>query len=195
MTRISRMMLLLLVVAQLLVACGAPAPRGVASPPPSPVSTAAVVLSPSPSPKPPTATVPLPSPSLDLSPPTPTPVVASPTATPRTPAPSATAPRAVTDLVPPVIVDSQAGRLYMTGRVDGVQQIVALAAADGGLLATYGLTGTIDVDPTRGWLYVDQNSSGLLVLDAQTGEQRTLISLPGSQRQDETYPAPQAERR
>jgi len=90
-------------------------------------------------------------------------------------------------------VDSQSGRLYMTGRVDGVQQIVALAAADGRLLATYGLTGTIDVDPARGWLYVDQNRSGLHVLDAQTGEQMTLVSLPSSRRQGVTYPAPEAD--
>jgi photosystem II stability/assembly factor-like uncharacterized protein len=96
-------------------------------------------------------------------------------------------------LVPPLIVDSQAGRLYMSGRVDGMQQVVALAAADGRLLATYGLTGTIDVDPARGWLYVDQNSGGLLVLDAQTGEKRTRISLPSSQRRGVTGPAPQAD--
>jgi photosystem II stability/assembly factor-like uncharacterized protein len=189
---IRRTMVLWLVVALHLVACDAPTPReGAASP--TLLPTSAALLSPSPSPEPPTPAAPPPSTLSESPSPVPTPVTVSPTAAPRTPAPSATAPHAVTDLVPPLIVDSQAGRLYMTGRVDGMQQIVALAAADGSLLATYGLTGTIDVDPTRGWLYVDQNSSGLLVLDAQTGKQRTLIPLPGSQRQDVTYPAPQAD--
>ena len=192
MSKISRTIVLCLVIAPHLVACGVPTSReGAASPTLS--ATSAALLSPSPSPEPWTPAAPSPSRLSESPPPVPTPVTVSPTAAPRTPAPSATTPHGVTDLVPPLIVDSQAGRLYMTGRVDGMQQIVALAAADGSLLATYGLTGTIDVDPTRGWLYVDQNSSGLLVLDAQTGEQRTLISLSGSQRQGVTHPPPQAD--
>jgi hypothetical protein len=134
-SRISRTMVLWLVIALHLVACGAPTPReGAASP--TLLPTSAALLSPSSSPEPLTPAAPSPSTLSESPSPVPTPVTASPTAAPRTPAPSATAPHAVTDLVPPLIVDSQAGRLYMTGRVDGMQQIVALAAADGSLLAT-----------------------------------------------------------
>ena len=120
-----------------------------------------------------------------------TPVTA--TAAPRTPTPSATAPPVVRDLVAPLVVDSKSGRLYVTGRVAGSQQIVALAAADGRLLSTYGMTGTFAIDPARGWLYVDQNENGLLVMDAQTGEKKTLISLPSSQQRRMIYPAPVAD--
>ncbi len=148
--------------------------------PTSPLSSTATALpSRSPSPEPSMLTL--------------TPVPVTPTAAPGTPAPSATALPAVRDLVGPLVVDSKSGRLYMTARVDGAQQIVALAAADGRLLATYGMTGTFAVDPARGWLYVDQNGRGLIVLDAQTGEQKTLISLPSSQQRRVTYPAPQAD--
>lgn len=87
---------------------------------------------------------------------------------------------AVTDLTPPLVIDSDAGRLYTTGLVDGVEQIVALAASDGRLLATYGITGTFDVDPVHGWLYVDQADSGLTVLDAQTGAVQAMIPLTGT---------------
>jgi hypothetical protein len=105
--------------------------------------------------------------------------------------PPATVLPAVSDLVPPLLADGS-GRLYMTGQVDGAQQIVALSAADTRLLTAYGMTGTFAVDPARGWLYVDQNRDGLHVLDAQTGQEQVLISLPSSQRQGVTFPAPQA---
>lgn len=158
---------------------GAPLPGGAEDPPPPLSPTTTALPSRSPTPEPPAPTL------------TPTPVTA--TAVPRTPAPSATAPAEVRDLAAPLLVDSKSGRLYVTGRVNGTQQIVALAAADGRLLATYGLTGTFAVDPARGWLYVDQNERGLLVLDAQTGEQETLISLPSSQQRRLIYAAPQAD--
>ena len=177
MSRTARVLVLWLVVALLPVACGTPTPRG--TDPRPLVSTATALPSPSPSPEP-----------TPLAPPLAT---ISPTAAPPTPEPSVTAPPAVSDLIPPLVVDTMSGRLYMTGQVDGVQQIVALSATDGRLLTTYGITGTFAVDPARGWLYVDQNKSGLFVLDAQTGEQEALISLPSSQQWRATYPAPQAD--
>lgn len=151
-------------------------PEDLASPLPS---TPAAAPSLSPSPAPSTATL--------------TAVPVSPTAAPRTPAPSATAPPPVTDLVPPLVVDRESGRLYVTGRVDGVQQIVALAAEDGRLLATYGLTGPFDVDPIHGRLYVDQGDSGLAVLDIQSGARQTTVPLPSSTGWRRTHPAPQAD--
>ncbi|MFN2269553.1 MAG: hypothetical protein ACK2US_01870, partial [Anaerolineae bacterium] len=91
---------------------------------------------------------------------------------PATPMPSPT-PRLVTSpvisLTAPLVIDSESRRLYMTGVLDGVEQIVALSATDGQLLAAYGITGTFDVDPIHGWLYVDQAEVGLVVLNIQTG--------------------------
>jgi photosystem II stability/assembly factor-like uncharacterized protein len=125
--------------------------------------------------------------------PTPTPVPASPTAASPTPEPSTTPPPAVAELVPPLLVDSESGRLYASGRVDGTEQVMALAASDGRLLAAFGVTGTMGIDANRGLLYVDQNASGLRVLDAQTGEQQTTVALPSSQQLRTIYPAPQAD--
>jgi hypothetical protein len=84
----------------------------------------------------------------------------------------------VISLTAPMVIDSEGGRLYITGVVDGVEQIVALAATDGRLLATYGVTGTFDIDPIHGWLYVDQAKTGLLVLNAETGILHTTVPLP-----------------
>ncbi|MBN1976542.1 MAG: PQQ-binding-like beta-propeller repeat protein, partial [Anaerolineae bacterium] len=100
---------------------------------------------------------------------------------PATPMPSPT-PRLVTSpvisLTAPLVIDSESRRLYMTGVLDGVEQIVALSATDGQLLAAYGITGTFDVDPIHGWLYVDQAEVGLVVLNIQTGDLHTTIPLP-----------------
>jgi len=84
----------------------------------------------------------------------------------------------LTELVPPVLVDSERGRLYLRGTLDGAPQILALAASDGHLLAAYGITGTVALDGEHGWLYVDQGQAGLAVLDVETREQRAQIDLP-----------------
>ncbi|MCP4540849.1 MAG: hypothetical protein GY832_27245 [Chloroflexi bacterium] len=115
----------------------------------------------------------------------------SPTHQPATPQPSPSSTSVapvVTDLRAPVIVDSAAGRLYVTGQVDGAQQIVALAATDGRLLDAYNIAGTFAVDTARGKLYVDRDGVGLTVLDTQTGAVLTTIPLPG-----DNNPAPQAD--
>ena len=69
----------------------------------------------------------------------------------------------------------------MTGTLDGVEQIVALSATDGRLLAAYGITGTFDIDPIHGWLYVDQAEVGLVVLNIQTGDLHSTIPLPADE--------------
>lgn len=83
------------------------------------------------------------------------------------------------ELSPPMVVDSEAGRLYMPATIDGAQRIVALAADDGQLLETYGISGTFAVDGARGWLYVDRGGAGLTVLDVGTGAQVVSVPLPG----------------
>jgi photosystem II stability/assembly factor-like uncharacterized protein len=93
-----------------------------------------------------------------------------------------------------MVVDSEAGRLYMSATIDGVQQVVALAATDGQLLTTYDIAGPFAVDSVRGWLYVDRDETGLTVLDAQTGILHTIIPLPGNKNEwREDNPAPQAD--
>jgi hypothetical protein len=126
------------------------------------------------------------------------------TATPTT-APARTAtleapPPAAADeleLTGPVLVDSQAGRLYASGRVGQVRKTLVMAASDGRLLATYGITGSLALDSVHGWLYVDRGDQGLAVLDAGTGALRASIPLTDSQVVAGVYrlpgPAPQAD--
>jgi photosystem II stability/assembly factor-like uncharacterized protein len=90
-----------------------------------------------------------------------------------------------------LVVDSAGGRLYLSGEVNGVPQIVALAASGGRLLASYGITGTFAVDPVRGRLYVDRKEIGLSVLDAKTGAVQATVFLPHDRTR--RYPAPKAD--
>ncbi len=99
-----------------------------------------------------------------------------------TPTPPPTATPVITGLVPPLVVDSESGRLYIAGQVDGTEQILALAAGDGRVLSTYPLAGPFAVDPAHGRLYIDQSESGLYVLDTRTGRQTTFVPLPAHRR-------------
>lgn len=93
-----------------------------------------------------------------------------------------------------MIVDSEAGRLYLTGRVDGVEQILALAAPDGRLVMSYAFGGLFALDPVHSRLYVDQNESGLVALDTETGAMLAAISLPHDPESGQLQnPAPQAD--
>ncbi len=109
-------------------------------------------------------------PTLTLTP------IAVPTSMPaETPAASPT-PKVM--LSSPLVVDSEAGRLYVSATIDGVQQVAALAATDGHLLTTYAVAGPFAVDGVHGWLYVDRAEAGLTVLDARTGVPHASIALP-----------------
>ena len=100
----------------------------------------------------------------------------------------------VVELGAPLVVDSEAGRLYVPATVDSVRQIVALAATEGRLVTTYGVDGPFAVDGVHGHVYVDRDAAGLTVLDAETAAELAVIALPGhsnaSQREN---PAPQAD--
>ncbi len=100
-----------------------------------------------------------------------------PTSSPPPPTASPIPPTQV-ELQPPLVVDRQRGRLYLSAVVDGQEQIVALAASDGRLLATYPVHGPFAVDGANGWLYVDRGSEGLAVVDLQSGEVQATIELP-----------------
>jgi photosystem II stability/assembly factor-like uncharacterized protein len=124
---------------------------------------------------------------------TPTPSPARP-ATLEAPLPAATD---ELELTGPLLVDSQAGRLYASGRAGEDKKTFALAASDGRLLATYGITGSPALDSVHGWLYVDRGDQGLAVLHARTGALQASIPLTRSQVVAEVYrrpdPAPQAD--
>lgn len=171
---------------------------------PTPTASETPTPTPPPTPLPTDSPTPLPTETpVPTVPPTPTrppTLTLTPTAPPTTPAASPT-PIAV-ELSSPMVVDSEAGRLYMSALVlseanvtiDGVQQVVALAATDGQLLTTYDIAGPFAVDGVRGWLYVDRDETGLTVLDAQTGIPHTIIPLPGNKNEwREDNPAPQAD--
>jgi photosystem II stability/assembly factor-like uncharacterized protein len=120
--------------------------------------------------------------------PTPRPT-SSPTSRPTaTPSPS---PEPV-ELSPPLLVDSEAGRLYMPGRWAGESQIVALSAADGALLAAYRADGPFALDPANGWLYVDRGDEGLVVFDVDDEAVQATIPLPEATLGGWLQPAPQA---
>ena len=108
------------------------------------------------------------------------------TAPARTAAPLPTiAPTATGTPIPAVglgdtlLVDSASGRLYAAGTLDGVTKTLVLAASDGHLLAAYDVTGTLGLDTTHGWLYVD-GPQGVTVLDAATGAMRVTVPLPAA---------------
>jgi photosystem II stability/assembly factor-like uncharacterized protein len=122
-------------------------------------------------------------------------VAASPTA-PATEEPAATSSPELEDvtLAPPLLIDSEAGRLYAPGQIAQQAQTFVLGAADGRVLATYDISGPLGLDSVHSRLYIDQDAQGLAVLNAQTGALHVTVPLPGKQdpwRQEN--PAPQAD--
>ncbi len=118
---------------------------------------------------------------------TPTPVLpptrepaASPTvpATEEPTATSSTELEAVT-LAPPLLIDSEAGRLYAPGQIAQKAQTFVLGAADGRVLATYDVVGSLGLDSVHSRLYIDQDDQGLAVLNTQTCALQATIPLPG----------------
>ncbi len=97
-------------------------------------------------------------------------------------------------LAPPLLIDSEAGRLYASGQIAQKAQTFVLGAADGRVLATYDIAGPLGLDSVHSRLYIDQDAQGLAVLNAQTGALQVTVALPGKQdpwRQEN--PAPQAD--
>jgi hypothetical protein len=121
------------------------------------------------------------------------PPVLTPSPALQSPSPSATptAPESM-EFSGPLLIDSEASRIYMSGRVGNTLQVVALAATDGRLLATYPVNGQLALDPVNRRLYVDQGDEGLAVLNLQTGSLQATISLPKASNIG-IYPSPQAD--
>ncbi|MGA9349642.1 MAG: hypothetical protein WBW48_12685, partial [Anaerolineae bacterium] len=193
----------------LLAACGTPEVGIERTPTPGPTVTAMLALPATPSAQPatqattlptdsptplPTETPPPSVPPTSTRPPT---LTLTPTAIPTTiptETPAASPTPIVVELSSPMVVDSEAGRLYMSATIDGVQQVVALAATDGQLLSTYDIVGPFAADGVHGWLYVDRDETGLTVLDAQTGIPHAIVPLPSNKNEwREDNPAPQAD--
>jgi len=95
----------------------------------------------------------------------------------------------VVELTRPLLIDSDTGRLYAAGQLNGEPQTFVLAR-DGHVLATYDFSGKLALDSVHGWLYIDQGEAGLAVLNTQTGTLQAMIPLPKGQ---PPYPAPQTD--
>ena len=87
----------------------------------------------------------------------------------------------------PLLVDSQGGRLYATGQVNGLPRLLVLDAADGRLLAAWDTLGQLALDAARNRLVVDGGRQGVSLLDATTGEVAAVVALPAQ----DGPPAPQ----
>ena len=92
------------------------------------------------------------------------------------------APPASLEMIGPRFIDDEAERIYTRGFVDGVEKTLVLALADERLLASYDLVGDLALDRSNGWLYVDQGSAGLAVVNTRTDRLHTIIFLPEQKR-------------
>jgi len=199
--------------ALLLFACGSPDVEGTPArvarptdtltpappteaPVPAPTETAGPTTLPEMADAPPPTETPTPTPTARATG-SPTPAATSTQESTWTPTASPTAqpaPPETIELRSPLVVDTESGRLYLPAVVDGAERIVALAASDGRLLATYDASGAFAVDGAHGWLYVDRDEGGLSILDVGRGTLHTTVSLPGVTDPWRTEnPAPQAD--
>ena len=120
----------------------------------------------------------------------------------RTPTPTLLPGQSRLDLNGPVLVDSDRGQLYVPGWPDGrpadayqpdATDIFVLDARNMRVLASYPMTGSAALDSTLGFLYLDQESKGITVLDASTGVVRATVLLPSLTNDWEQSPAPIAD--
>jgi photosystem II stability/assembly factor-like uncharacterized protein len=94
----------------------------------------------------------------------------------------------------PLQIDGGRERIYTPCQVDGRNRTCVLGTMDGALLATWEISGSLALDSSRGWLYVDGGSAGLAVVDANSGQALRSITLPPSSQSSQSfYPAPQAD--
>ena len=78
----------------------------------------------------------------------------------------------------PLHVDSEGGRLYATGQLNGQPRLLVLDAGDGHLLAAWDTPGALALDAARGRLVVDQGRGGVALLDTATGAVAATVELP-----------------
>ncbi len=103
-------------------------------------------------------------------------LAATVTLTPQPPFPTSTS--LPFRIVGPLAIDGPRRKLYAQVQVNGAGKIGVFSAEDGGRVGVLNLDGGVAVDPKRGRLLVDDPSTGLHVLDADTGEEVKLILLP-----------------
>jgi hypothetical protein len=82
------------------------------------------------------------------------------------------------EIVSPLVIESEDGRIFTNAVVDGITHTVSLDAATGELLSVFGLTGDLALDDARNQLYVDKYPHGLSVIDTTTGEFLNDIQIP-----------------
>lgn len=86
----------------------------------------------------------------------------------------------VDDIIEPLLVDGEEGRIYATAKVDGLTKTVVLATADGRYLDSYPFIGQLALDRVHHRLLIDQGDDGLVVLDSLSGQFLTSIAIPDS---------------
>ena len=100
-----------------------------------------------------------------------------------TPTSVITAPTPVPDIrniVEPLLIDGEAGRIYASANVDGQPKSVLLSATDGSLLAVYPYSGRLALDQNHHLLLVDQGVAGITVVDSASGKGLGKLELPVS---------------
>ncbi|HRA20907.1 MAG TPA: hypothetical protein PLZ56_10715, partial [Anaerolineae bacterium] len=94
-------------------------------------------------------------------------LAATVTLTPQPPFPTSTS--LPFRIVGPLAIDGPRRKLYAQVQVNGAGKIGVFSAEDGSRQGVLNLDGGVAVDPKRGRLLVDDPSTGLHVLDADTG--------------------------
>ena len=76
------------------------------------------------------------------------------------------------------LIDDQAGRIYMSGNLEGRRQVLVLALEDGRLLTHYDFSGTLALDSPHGRLYIDRDLD-LVVINTRIDRLQNVINVPG----------------
>lgn len=84
----------------------------------------------------------------------------------------------VENISPPLLIDGEAGLLYASAAIDGVEQTVVLATHDGSFVDTFPYAGRLALDRNHHWLMIDQGDAGVVFLDSFSGQLLGIQDLP-----------------
>lgn len=77
-------------------------------------------------------------------------------------------------------IDGPRGKVYAPVRMQGRDDVGVFSARDGSYMRSLGIAGAVAVDAEGGRVLVDDPTRGLHVLDAESGEPRTMVPIPTS---------------
>ena len=84
----------------------------------------------------------------------------------------------VENISPPLLIDGEEGRIYAAATVDGVEETVVLATADGHFLDSYPYAGRLALDRNHHRLLIDEGDEGVVILDSLSGQLLGIIDVP-----------------